>query len=139
MYGRHYLPHDGKNRTFVTGEPRDAILYRMMRIPVTVVQRTLDVTADIQTMRSVIPIVKFDIERCQTGLKHLGNYRRKWDDKRGTWLPKPLHNDASNGVDALRTFAVSWQRGIVEDFEHSNYDEEEENYEYEGRNVVTGY
>jgi hypothetical protein len=34
-------------------------------------------------------------------------YRKEWDDKRGYWKDKPLHDNTSHGADAFRYFAVA--------------------------------
>jgi hypothetical protein len=41
------------------------------------------------------------------GIKCLDGYQFEWDDKRGVFAAKPLHNWASHGCDAWRQFAQS--------------------------------
>lgn len=140
MYGAHYIPHDGKQRTFETAETKEAVIERLTRVPVRVVPRTTDVTVDIQVMRNVIPITEFDMENCTIGLRHLTNYRREWDEKRAVFRAKPLHNDASNGADAYRTFAICWVRGLIDVIEYDPYDEDYNDFNRsDGRSETTGY
>ncbi|MNC50531.1 hypothetical protein D3C75_997760 [compost metagenome] len=35
------------------------------------------------------------------------SYRKEWDDKRGCWKDKPLHDWSSHPADAFRYFAVA--------------------------------
>ncbi|RRN89227.1 terminase, partial [Morganella morganii] len=40
-------------------------------------------------------------------ITHLEAYRKEWDDKRGCWKDKPLHDYTSHDADGFRYFAVS--------------------------------
>jgi hypothetical protein len=50
-----------------------------------------------------------DAERCARGIEALKQYRREYDDKLKDWKLNPLHDWASHGADALRTFAVGYE------------------------------
>ena len=41
------------------------------------------------------------------GAKEITPFRKEWDDKRGCWKDKPLHDWTSHGSDAFRYFAVA--------------------------------
>jgi hypothetical protein len=43
------------------------------------------------------------------GVECLRNYRREWDETRGVYSDKPVHDKFSHGADALATFAVWWE------------------------------
>ncbi len=49
----------------------------------------------------------FDEEKCEEGITYLEGYRKEWDDKRGCWKDRPLHDNTSHGADAFRYFAVA--------------------------------
>ena len=64
----------------------------------------------IEHVREILPNCAFDESKCELGISCLENYRKEWDDKRGCWKDKPLHDWSSHGADAFRYFAVSMGR-----------------------------
>lgn len=110
-YGTHYWPHDGNKR--ILG--KEVITSKNVALdlgirPIEIVPRTLDVMADINNYcRPVLPRCSFDQVSCAQGIAHLDNYRKQWDEKLGHWKETPLHNRASNGADAFRTFAMGYK------------------------------
>jgi len=48
----------------------------------------------------------FDRDKCEQGIKLLETYRKEWDDKRGCWKDKPLHDYTSHCADAFRYLAA---------------------------------
>jgi hypothetical protein len=71
--------------------------------------RNIDGILDgISAVRSIFPKLHFDEENCKRGLECLRNYSRRWDDTRKVYSSAPLHDQYSNGADALRTFAVGY-------------------------------
>jgi hypothetical protein len=44
---------------------------------------------------------------CKVGPKHLKEYRKERDDRRGVWKDRPFHADTSHGGDAFMSFACS--------------------------------
>ncbi|HIG9995300.1 TPA: terminase, partial [Escherichia coli] len=61
----------------------------------------------IESAREILPKCVFDEEKCSEGISHLEGYRKEWDDKRGCWKDKPLHDATSHGADSFRYFAVT--------------------------------
>ena len=61
----------------------------------------------INATRPVINRMWFDSKKCERGIDALTNYRYEWDEKKHTMSPKPLHDWASHGADALRTGAMA--------------------------------
>jgi hypothetical protein len=49
----------------------------------------------------------YSMRRNAEGISHLEGYRKEWDDKRGCWKDKPLHDATSHGADSFRYFAVT--------------------------------
>ena len=70
------------------------------------VPRTTNVSADIQTVRDILPLCEFDSVDCEDGLAALESYQKQWDSNNGMWKDKPLHDWASDYADAFRTFGV---------------------------------
>lgn len=117
VFGTHYWPHDGNKRILgaqvITGKQ---VAEGLGIRPITIVPRTNDVSADIRNhCKPVLPRCWFDEANCAAGIKHLDAYRKEWDERLGVWKESPLHNDASHGCDAFRTFAMGY-RGRKEEF-----------------------
>lgn len=70
------------------------------------------------------------------GVKGLDGYQHEWDDKRGIWSPKPLHNWASHPADAIRQYFQAEANGMVNlsrEEKSANTDEYEERRNYRRR------
>lgn len=113
-YGEHWGPHDIQNREFGAdaksrkelaqeGYEIDGQMYSMT---FNVVPKT-GVDTGIESVREILPSCVFDEEKCAEGISHLEGYRKEWDDKRGCWKDKPLHDFTSHGADGFRYFAVA--------------------------------
>ncbi len=111
FYGEHYLPHDVEVRSLSTGRSRLDTLKGLGVTPVRVVPRTESVGDGIEAVRSVLSACRFDEVRCGRGLKALEGYRKAWDERRGTFRDRPLHDWSSHGADAFRCFAEGYRPG----------------------------
>jgi hypothetical protein len=109
VYGRHWLPHDGKQKTFAA--PRSVFEQLVGFVGLA----SVDVCPDhhridgIASVRAILPRCWFDAKRCKQGLEALRQYQRKWDDERKVFSPDPLHNWASHAADAFRYLAVAYK------------------------------
>ncbi len=113
-YGEHWGPHDIENREFAAdaksrkelareGYEIDGRVYSMnFRV---VPKAGID--TGIESVREILKSCVFDEEKCAVGISHLEGYRKEWDDKRGCWKDKPLHDFTSHGADSFRYFAVA--------------------------------
>jgi hypothetical protein len=129
IYGRpmfkHFLPHDANNRgllgkTYVDAL-REAGLTGMKVVP-----RTPDVWVGIKYLRTLLPRFYFHAETCEkdvnlptgrilpSGLGALEGYHTQIEAVGGTIKELPVHDEASHGSDALRTFAEAHSRGMLE-------------------------
>ena len=61
----------------------------------------------IDQAREILAHCAFDESKCEEGITALENYRKEWDDKKGCWKDRPLHDWASHPADAFRYFAVA--------------------------------
>jgi hypothetical protein len=106
-YGEHLLPHDAENEHLVstTGSIKETAESMGLK-GVRVVPRTKSVANDINEVRQIIPICRFDKDKCEKGLDALRSYRRVWDEKLKAYKDTPLHDWASDPADAFRTFAI---------------------------------
>lgn len=106
----HYWPHDGDRQDLFLREGRLAEVEAMGFRPRTVPRVSNKLTA-IEAARSAFSNCDFDDAACDKGLERLQHYRKEWDDRRGVWKDRPLHDENSNGADAFLTFATGFQRG----------------------------
>ena len=113
-YSEHWGPHDIDNREFGSdaktrrelareGYEIDGQVYRMT---FQVVPK-IGVDDGIEAAREILSRCAFDDAKCEEGISHLEGYRKEWDDKRGCWKDRPLHDKTSHGADAFRYFAVA--------------------------------
>ncbi len=111
-YGEHLLPHDGENEQLVstTGSIKQTIEGMAPGWNVRIVPRTKSVANDINEVRQILPLCRFDKDKCAKGLDALRSYRRVWDEKLKAYRDTPLHDWASDPADAFRTFAVGKPR-----------------------------
>ena len=106
-YGEHLLPHDAENEQLVstTGSIAETVESMGLR-GVRVVPRTKSVANDINEVRQILPLCRFDKEKTEKGVDALRSYRRVWDEKLRAYRDTPLHDWASDPADAFRTFAI---------------------------------
>lgn len=67
----------------------------------------LGVEDGIEAVRNLLPRAWFDAERCRQGLRALKSYHREFSEQRQSYLPHPVHDWSSHGVDAFSTGAVT--------------------------------
>lgn len=110
VYGSHYLPHDGRNKTVISlnGSAED-ILKRAGFNPVVMVDRPLIKRHSIDSARTAFARCRFDKTRCETGIEALESYQWIWDDDHKTFRKEPQHNWASNGADAFQQFGLGYE------------------------------
>jgi hypothetical protein len=107
-YAGHHLPHDGVQRQLTTAEKAQSIQGQLLTLGlnyVDVIPRTKDVYADIQSVRSILPICKFD-KKCDEGIMALKQYRREYDEDRKCFKNTPYHDWTSHGADAFRMIPI---------------------------------
>ena len=113
-YGDHYLPHDAEVRELGTGRSRVETL-RSLGLRPTVARRQ-SVEDGINAVRLILPKCAFDRERARVGLDKLRMYRRAYDEARGIFSPRPLHDHTSHAADAFRTYATAAPSGVRRDW-----------------------
>jgi phage terminase large subunit len=103
-YGKHYFPHDIKNKEWLSDKSRIDNL-ESLGIEVTVVpdHRVMD---GINAVRRVLDRAFIDPDRCARGLEALRNYVREWSVELRDCRASPRHGWASHGADALGIFAI---------------------------------
>ena len=115
-YGNHWMPHDANAREISSGEvaksPKEIAEDLGIR-PVFVVQRARNIDMilhnHIPAMRNILSQCWFDKTKCDRGLSALRNYRADYDEDKKVSGVRPVHDWASHGADAFRTFAVGYK------------------------------
>lgn len=108
-YGRHIAPHDITHREF--GNNADTILQTARRLGIKFeVADNLKVEDGIEAVRQMLDISWFDEEKCADGVAKLEGYRKEWDNQKGMWKNRPLHNHCSHASDSARYYAISWKK-----------------------------
>lgn len=124
----HFLPHDADNKTGLVGKSsRDVLIEAGMdRRRITVVPRTPDTFVGINALRVLLAQFYFhktncgqewrlDEQRMPSGIACLENYHTKEMKGDGMIYDEPVHDSASHGCDALRTFAEAEKQGLLPD------------------------
>ncbi|MGB1304021.1 hypothetical protein [Pseudoalteromonas marina] len=106
-YGKHLAPHDIEVRELSTGKTRKATAAKM-GIAFRTVQRPRYKSEGHGAVRKIFPRLYIDDNRAEHGLNCLSSYQYEWDDKKGVFKDRPLHDWASHGADALQTLALGW-------------------------------
>ena len=106
-YGQHIAPHDIKQREWGSGRSRLEVASEL-GIEFEVAP-SWPVDEGIDAVRRLLPRFWFDRARCERGLSALSSYRREWDERRQMFGVRPVHDWASHGCDALRTFATGFE------------------------------
>lgn len=106
-YGRHYLPHDVRNREWGAGAKSRVETLMGLGVKPINVGIAQGPAERIAAARRLLPQTRFNnTERVSLGIKRLRRYRRKWNDSLGTYTT-PLHDEASHGADAFGEFAIN--------------------------------
>ena len=109
-YTGHVAPPDIEVTEFGSGLSRREVAANLgIRFEACKGHRVMD---GIEAVRTLIPRMYFDREKCARGIEALGNYRQEWDSKLQSFKPTPLHDWTSHAADALRYFAMSTQRTL---------------------------
>lgn len=111
-YNMHIFPHDVCVRELQSGKSRLQFLNEQGLKNIEYNVRTESVAEDIEIVRRVLPMCYFDATKCAKGISALRSYERKWDTLKKSYAVQPLHNWASNGADAFRTFAIAYRPGF---------------------------
>ena len=108
-YISHNFPHDGNKRVRGAQVFTDKQLAMQSGIrPINITPVTSNTHDDV--VKICAPVLKncwFDESKCGKGIIHLDNYRRKWSKADSMFLKEAVHDEASHGSDAFRTFAVN--------------------------------
>nr|DAO60178.1 MAG TPA: large terminase [Caudoviricetes sp.] len=104
-YGnKNIFPHDIRVMELATGKTRLEAL-ASLGVRGKVLPRA-SVEDGISAVRLLLPLCRFDETRCRDGLEALRLYRKAWDERRGVFQLRPLHDWTSHAADAFRYLAL---------------------------------
>jgi hypothetical protein len=104
IYGGHFAPHDIAVRELTTGKSRQDIA-RTIGINFDIVPK-LPLSDGIHAGRMMFPRLWVDDDKCGLWIEYIAQYRQEWDDKRGMFRDKPLHDFTSHAGDVYRYCAI---------------------------------
>lgn len=109
-WGNHFAPHDvtQKHQGFEHAESR--LMQARKAGWNFLVTPKMDIEDGIEAMRFIFPKLKVDKVNCDLGVRAMREYRREYDEDNAVFKQKPLHNWASNPMDALRYLAINYRR-----------------------------
>lgn len=113
LYGEHLFPHDMAVTEWTQTESRLRKVEALGLQPAYVADK-LAIEDTIDATRRCFGRCIFDAGKCAEGLKALRGYKYEFDEKKQTFGRIPVHDWASHGGSALRTFAVAFQEGRMQ-------------------------
>lgn len=109
VFGRHYLPHDGANKSIQTGKSSEQILGKLLGGPknIVVVPRVALKADGINASRMIFAQCVFDKEGTADGMNNLRHYTFEVDEETGLFSDEPVHDINSHAADAFQTMAMA--------------------------------
>jgi len=101
----HFLPFDGAAGN-IRGEAVPDQL-KKMGVHTTTLPKATDLRAERDLLNNTISFSVFDEKNCADGLLSLESFHFEWDEERGRFGAKPVHDWASNASDAARYAAIA--------------------------------
>jgi|TARA_R100001510_G_C7645064_1_gene202456 phage terminase large subunit len=110
LYGTHNAPHDIEVRELGSGKSRREAAYDL-GINFRVVPK-LPIEDGIHAAKMIIGKCWFDKDQTKVGMEALRHYHRAYNERMRTFRSTPVHNWASHGSDAWRTFGVGHRENL---------------------------
>ena len=114
VYEKHYGPHDLEHRVWSDQSRLRKAVAAELGVNFTVVPRVADKSDSIEAARRMLALSWFDAQHCARGVEGLENYRKRWNERLGTFMPDPIHDFASHPSDAIQQGAMGLQPEKVE-------------------------
>lgn len=113
IYGRHFAPHDIRNKELGTGKSRlEAAL--KLGIDFEVVP-SLSLEDGIDLGRAFWSKLQVDGEHCELWLDFIGQYRYEFDIAQGQFTKRPVHDFTSHAADVHRYAAICEEYMVPQD------------------------
>ena len=110
-YAMHWLPHDARARTFVTGGSVQEAAHARWKGRVGIVPG-LSLADGIQAGRWLLAQKPRFHTRCSEGVEALKAYHYEWDEDRKVLANTPMHDWSSHPADAYRMAAIVAKQAI---------------------------
>lgn len=123
VYGNHFAPHDINAKEITTGKTR-LDTARELGINFRVVP-SVSVESGIDKGRLFWSKLWVDNNRCSIWMDAISQYRQDWDDRRGCFIEKPVHDWTSHPGDVHR-YAALVEQDMTNDI--NNFDIKEDDY-----------
>jgi len=136
LYSAHYAPHDIEVRELGTGKSRLEIA-RELGINF-LLTPNIPIEDGIGSVRMMFGYLWIDEEKCSQFIHNISLYRKEWDDKRGTFKDRALHDFTSHSADVLRYWAVTEKRTLSFQSKKLNDDDfffNQEDKSFDARNM----
>lgn len=105
VYEEHWAPHDIEVRELGTGKSRKEIAATLgVRYQVC---KKLGVSEGINALRMRFNTLYFDEDKTQLLMSRLRKYTKEFDEKRGVYKDKPVHDINSDAADMMRMWAIT--------------------------------
>lgn len=104
-YSNHIAPHDIRVRELGSGKSRvDTAAGLGVNFDIA---PNLSIADGIQAVRSILPRMVVDREKCAVTIEAMRQYRTEYNEKTQVFRDTPLHDWTSDYTDAVRMFAVT--------------------------------
>lgn len=107
VYGSHYAPHDIESHSFSSGCSAKEVGSGLGINFITLPTLKLRFEDGIEAARGIFPRIWIDITKCRDLIKALENYRKIFDDKRGVYKERALHDKYSHSADSFRYLSLA--------------------------------
>jgi hypothetical protein len=109
----HFIPHDGKNRSFNDGLKTTIDYLREMGETGIFVERPSSHKIAIEAIRQKLFMTSFNKENTGRLIDCLSNYGKEYDDKLGRYKDAPVHDWSSHGVKSYQTMALALEADLI--------------------------
>jgi phage terminase large subunit len=114
VYGTYFLPHDAEGTEQATEKTRRQSIESLWPQAEVVVIDKLPVEGGITKGRLMFPRLWVNEQNCQLWLDAISQYKTEWDDKRGMFRERPLHDWTSHAADVHR-YAATVEGQMIND------------------------
>ena len=106
-YAKHWLPHDARAKTLITGSSVYEQFAEKFGSGAVAITPQLSLADGLQAARWLLEQpIRFDAEKCAAGLESLAAYRYAWDEANKCFGNAPVHDWSSHDADGFRYLAV---------------------------------
>jgi phage terminase large subunit len=113
IFKAHFIPHDGKNRSFNDGLKNTVDYLNEMGEIGYFVNRPSSHKTAIESIRQKLFMTSFNKENTQRLIDCLSNYEKEFDEKLGRFKDSPVHDWSSHGVKSYQTLVLAMEAELI--------------------------